>query len=101
MERGRVGHHDKIAAALHLLHAEAAARREHRPRGLVRGVLGEQRRRHGDAASHQRRRIGRHHGLAAQHAVLVGKREADQFEVLFLDRATAPAARDCSAVQRP
>ena len=72
---------------------------EHRIGGLVRRVLGKQRRRHGDAASHQRRRVRGHDGLAAQHAVLIGEREAHQFELVFLDRlrdrlgARAPARR--------
>ena len=82
----RVGDHDEIAAALHFRHVEAAAGREYRTGGLVRGVLGQQRRRHGDAALHQRRRILGHHGLAAQHAVLIGEREAHQFELVLLDR---------------
>jgi hypothetical protein len=40
-ERGGIGDHEEVAAALHLRHAEAAARREDRKRRLVRGVLGE------------------------------------------------------------
>ena len=101
-ERRRVRHHDEIAAALHLCHAEAAARREHRIRGLVRDVLGEKRGRHANAASHQARGLRRHRGLAAQHAMLVGERKAHEVELVLLDRLlTAPARRVCSAVHRP
>ena len=72
-ERRRIGDHDEVAAALHLFHREAATRREHRIDRPVRGVLGEQRGRHGDAAAHRARRLGCEQGLAAQHAVLVGE----------------------------
>ena len=84
-KRRRVGHHDEVAAALHLRHVEAAAGGEHRIDRLVRGVLSEQRRRHGDAALQHGGRIFRHHGLAAQHAVLIGEREANEFQLVFLD----------------
>jgi len=85
-KRRRVRDHDEITAALHFLEAEAAARREHRKRGLVGGVLGEQRRRHGDAALEGGRRRLRHQSLAAQDAVLVGERKPHQFELVLLDR---------------
>ncbi len=85
-ERRRIGHHDEIAGALHLRHVEAAAGGEHRIGGLVRGVLGEKRRRHRDAAGQHGGRIGGDHGLAAQHAVLVGEGEAHQLELVLLDR---------------
>ena len=85
LKRCRVGDHDEIAAALHFRHVEAAAGGEHRIDGFVRGVLGKERRRHGDAARHRAQRVGGHQSLAAQHAVLVGKREAHQFELVALD----------------
>ena len=43
----------KVAAALHLLHREAAAGREHRINRAVRSVLGKQRRGHCDAGAHR------------------------------------------------
>jgi hypothetical protein len=81
----RVGDHDEIAAALHLRHCEAAAGGEHRIDRLVRRVFGEQRRRHGGAALHQRRDIGGHDGLAAQYAMLVSEGKPHQFEFVFRD----------------
>ena len=86
LERVRVGDHDEIASALHLLHGKAAAGGEYRIDRLVRGILGQQRRRHGHAALHQRRRIGGDDRLAAQHAVLIGERKPHQFQLIFLDR---------------
>src|SRR5581483_11168011 len=52
----------------------------------MRGVFGEQRRRHGDAVLHGARGFRSDQGLATQHAVLVGKRETNQFELVLLDR---------------
>ncbi len=52
----------------------------------MRGVLSQQRRRHGDATAHRGERVGGKQRLAAQHAVLVGKGKADEFEFVFLDR---------------
>ncbi len=85
LERCRVGDHDEIAATLHFCHVETAAGGEHRVDGLVCSILGEERCRHGDAAGHCAERVGRHQGFAAQHAVLVGKRKANQFELIALD----------------
>jgi len=73
LKRCRVGNHDEVAAALHLRHGKAAAGREDRIERLVRGVLGKQRRRHGDAGLHHAGSVGCHDGFAAQHAVLIGK----------------------------
>ena len=86
LKRRRVGHHDEIAATLHLRHGEAAAGGEHRIDRLMRGILGEQRRRHGDAAAHQRRGVGGDDGLAAQHAMLIGERKPHQLQLVFPDR---------------
>ncbi len=86
LERVRVGDHDEIAAALHLLHGEATAGSEDRIDRPVRGVLGQERGRHGHAAVQHRRPVGGDHRLAAQHAVLVGEREPHQFKLAFLDR---------------
>jgi hypothetical protein len=84
-EGGGIGDHQKVAAALHLGHAEAAAGREDRKRRLVRGVLGQERGRHRAAVAHHRRGLVCHDRLSAQDAVLVGKRQADDLEPVFLD----------------
>jgi hypothetical protein len=47
--------------------------------------LGEQRARHRDAAAQRARRLRGHQRLSAQHAVLVGEREAHQLELLAAD----------------
>ena len=97
-EGRRIGDHHEIAAALHLGHAEAAARGEYRKHGPVRGVLGEQRGGDGDAARISFAASLGHHRLAAQHAVLIGKGEADEFELAVLIAvSTARAARSCAA----
>jgi len=53
---------------------------------LWRGVLGKQRGGDGAAVAHRGRGLARHHGFSAQNAMLVGKRQADDLEPLFLDR---------------
>ena len=60
---------------------------------FVRGVLGKQRRGHGDAVAHGAGGFGREQRLAAQHAVLIGKGEAHDFELVLLDRALDLARR--------
>ena len=65
LECCRIGNHDEIAAALHFRHVETAAGGEHRIDGLVRGIFGEERRRHSDAACHGTERIRRYQRLAA------------------------------------
>ena len=80
----RIGHHDRIRPALHLVHAEAATGREHREDRLVRGVLGEQRGGDGDAVFKCGLEFGDGHRLAAQDAVLVGEGEAHDFQIAFL-----------------
>ena len=82
----RIGDHDEIAGALHLVHGETAAGGEDRIDGLVRRILGKERRGHGHAALHQGRRVGGDHRLAAQHAVLIGEGKANELELVFLDR---------------
>ena len=89
-ERGRVGDHQEIAAAFHLRHAEAAAGGEHREHGLVRGVLGEQRGGDRAAVAHHLGGVAGDDGLAAQDAVLVGKREPHDLEALLLDQPLGP-----------
>ena len=54
--------------------------------GLVRGVLGEQRGGDRAAVAHHVRGLARHHRLAAQDAVLVGKRQPDDLEPVLLDQ---------------
>ena len=85
-KRRGIGDHEKIAAAFHFRHAEAAARGEHGKHGLVRGVLGEQRGGNRAAVAHERGRLTGDHRLAAQNAVLVRKREPDHFELMLLDQ---------------
>jgi hypothetical protein len=80
-----IGDHQEVAAALHLRHAEPAAGGENRKHRFVRGVLGKQRGGDGAAVAHRGRGLARHHGFSAQNAVLVGKRQADDLESLFLD----------------
>ena len=84
-ERGGVGNHEEVAAALHLRHAEAAAGGEDRKHRLVRGVLGQQRGRERAAVAHHGAGLVRHHGLSPQHAVLIGKRQAHDLEPVLLD----------------
>ena len=86
-ERRRIGDHDEVAGARHLVEAHAAAGGEHREHRAVRGVLGEQRRRHGDAGAHGVRGLRRDQRLAAQHAVLIAERKAHDFELAPLDLA--------------
>ncbi len=85
-EGGGIGDHEEVGGALHLRHAEAATGGEYRKRRLVRGVLGEQRGGHGAAVAHRGRGVARHHCLAAQDAVLVGKRQPHDLEPVLLDR---------------
>ena len=88
-----IGDHDEIAAALHFRHGEAAA-----------GVnTGNTVRCEVSFASNvvvmvtparmSFAGLARHHRLAAQHAVLIGEREADQFELVLLDRGFDAARR--------
>ncbi len=86
-----IRHHQHVGGAFHLPHPEAAAGGEHRKHRLVRGVLGEHRGGDGTAALQRRQRLAGHQRLAAQDAVLVGERQSDDFEFLFLD--DAPEAR--------
>src|SRR6202035_5292698 len=72
---------------------KAAAGGEHRKYRLVRAVLGEHRGGDAAAAFQRGQRLGHHQRLAAQDAVLIGEREADDFELLFLDDAPQPRRR--------
>ncbi len=99
-ERRGVGDHDEIACALHLFHGKAAAGGEHRIDGAVRGILGEQRRRHGDAAAQCAHHFGGEQCLAAQYAVLVGEREAHQLQAVLLD-CPLDGARGALLLGRP
>ena len=99
-ERAGIGDHHEVGAALHLRHVEAAAGGKHRKHALVRSVLGEQRRRHADAGTQRADRVGGEQRLAAQDAVLVGEREAHQFELVRLDR-TLDLARQPRLIGRP
>ena len=99
-KRGGIGDHQHVGRALHLLHAEAAARCEHRKHRAVRGVLGEHGGGDGAATLQRGDRLGGDDGLAAQDAVLVGEGEADDLEVLFLDDA-AHARRGVCLLIRP
>ncbi len=92
-ERRRIGDHQEVGAALHLAHAEAAARGEYREGGLLGGILGEQRRRHRDTVAHRARGVSRHQRLAAQDAVLVGKRQPHHFEPVLFDQPLGPRRR--------
>ncbi len=84
-ERGGIGDHQEIAAAFHLRHAEAAARREHRKDRPMRRVLGEQRGGDRAAVAHHAGGLAGHHGLAAQDAVLVRERQPHDLEAVLLD----------------
>ena len=95
-----VGHHQHVGRAFHLRHAEAAAGGEHRKHRAVRGVLGEHRGGDGAAAFERGERLACDQRLAAQDAVLIGKRQADGFEFLFFDDA-AQAARRLLLLARP
>ncbi len=64
--------------------------REHRKHAAVRGVLGQQRGRDGAAVAHDAGGVGRHRGLAAQDAVLIGKRQPHDLEPVLLDQAFGP-----------
>src|SRR6185437_1185116 len=57
----------------------------------VRGILGEHRRGDRAAALQRGQCFARDQRLAAQDAVLVGKRQPDDFELLLLDDAAKPA----------
>ena len=92
-EGGRIRHDEEIRGALHLGHVEAAATREDGESGLVRGVLGKQRARQGDAFVEGLRRLGDDEGLAAQHAVLVGKRKPHHLQAARLEFAHQPVGR--------
>ena len=77
-----------LAAAGHRLDAEAAAVGEHRIDGLVRGVLGQERRRHAAAVPQHRRQLVGEHRLAPQYSGLIGERQADHLKLArrhFLD----------------
>ena len=87
----RIRHHQNVGGAFHLLHAEAAARREHRKHRLVRGVLGQHRGGDGAAAFERRQRFAGHQRLAAQDAVLVGERQPDDFEIFLFDDSAQAA----------
>jgi len=86
-ERRGIGDHQYVGRALHLRHADAAARREGRKHGLVRRVLEEQRARHGDAALERRLDLRNRQRLAAKHAVLVGKRKTHRLQAVELGAA--------------
>ena len=86
-EGGRIGHHQHVARALELGHADAAARREGREDRAMRGVLKQQGA--GEADARLQRRFDLRHGerLAAQHAVLVREREAEELQAVELQAA--------------
>ena len=88
-----IRHHQHVGGALHLPHAEAAAGGEHRKHRAVRGVLGEHRRGDGAAALQRGQRFAGDQRLAAQDAVLVRKRQPDDFELLLFDDAPKAARR--------
>ena len=84
-ERRGIGHHQHVGGAFHLLHPKAAAGGEHRKHRAVRGVLGEHRGGDRAAAFQRGQRLARHQRLAAQDAVLIGKRQPDYFQLLIFD----------------
>jgi hypothetical protein len=92
-ERGGIGDHQHVGRAFHLLHAEPAAGGEHREHGLVRSVLRQHRRGDGAAAFERVHRFARDQRLAAQNAVLVRKRQPDNFQILLVDDAAKAARR--------
>jgi hypothetical protein len=80
LEGGRVGDHDDVGGALQLAPAHAAAGREHREYGAMRGVLEDHGRGdHATVGEGSERLLG-HQRLAAQHAVLVGEREPERLQ---------------------
>ena len=84
-EGGGIGDHEEVAGALHLRHAEAAPGREDREHRLVGVSFAEQRGGDRAAVAHDMRSFVRHHRLAAQDAMLIGKRQADDLEPVLLD----------------
>ncbi len=84
-EGRRIGHQQKIGRALHLGHADAAARSESRKHRLVSRVLEKERARERDAALERVLHFACGQRLAPQNAVLVREGETHRLEVVRLD----------------
>jgi len=93
LEARRIRHQQQIRGALHLGHVEAAAAGEDREYGAVRGILGEQARWRRVPVPERAVEFGGNDRLAAQHAMLIGKRQSHDAERLGLpsdfDRSAA------------
>src|SRR6266851_6686540 len=87
MERGWVGNNDYVGGRLHVALGEAgAAQRQNGRYSVMRGVLRQQCHRESAALAHHPRQFASDHRLAAQHSMLIGKREPDDFQLVRLDK---------------